>query len=129
MNDIDNILIPYRKGGVKTPSFLTGFTFSMVRVRSFGIALFLIDKVEVSKVDDRVEEIGSDEDRIHLPSSIGQEDQSSSQTEVSKSHGDNTFFPLFRSDPLDDEPHRKHRLSNKTEEHPEVKLKLWISQR
>jgi hypothetical protein len=25
-DDIDKILIPYRKGGVKAPSFLTGFT-------------------------------------------------------------------------------------------------------
>jgi hypothetical protein len=25
-DDIDKNLIPYRKGGVKTPSFLTGFT-------------------------------------------------------------------------------------------------------
>ena len=93
------------------------------------MGLFLIDKVEVSKVDDRVEEIGSDEDRIHLPSSIGQEDQSSSQTEVPKSHWDNTFFPLFRSDPLDDEPHRKHRLPDETENQPEVQLELWISHR
>jgi len=91
------------------------------------MGLFLIDKVEVSKVDDGIEKIGSDEDRIHLPNSVGQEDQSSPQAEVPKGHGDDALFSLFRSDPLDDEPHRKHRLSHKTEEHPEVKLKLWIS--
>jgi hypothetical protein len=100
----------------------------MVYVGGFRIALLLIDKVEVSKVDDRIEKIGSDEDRIHLPNRIGQEDQSSPQAEVPEGHWDDAFFPLFRGNPLDDEPHRKHRLSQKTEEHPEVKLKLWISQ-
>ena len=29
-DDIDKILIPYRKGGVKAPSFLTGFTSALL---------------------------------------------------------------------------------------------------
>jgi hypothetical protein len=29
-DDINKILIPYRKGGVKAPSFLTGFTFALL---------------------------------------------------------------------------------------------------
>jgi len=34
---IDKILIPYRKGGVKAPSFLTGFTKSIHRLKEYFI--------------------------------------------------------------------------------------------
>jgi hypothetical protein len=34
-DDIGKILIPYRKGGVKAPSFLTGFTSNISRRRKW----------------------------------------------------------------------------------------------
>ncbi len=55
-----NLSIPFRS--------VTIFPFSMVLIRSFRIGFFLIDKVKVSKVDDGVEKISSDEDRVHLRS-------------------------------------------------------------
>jgi len=99
----------------------------MVYVGGFRIGLLLIDKVEVSRIDDGIEKIGSDKNRIHLANGISQEDQSTSQTEIPEGHRDDAFFPLFRGDPLDDEPHCKHRLSDETENQPEVQLELWIS--
>jgi hypothetical protein len=96
-------------------------------MRGACTTLLLVDEVEVSKVDDRIEKIGSDKNRVHLAKGIGQEDQSTSQAEIPEGHRDDTLFPFLRGDPLDEEPHRKHRLSNETENHPEVKLKLGIS--
>jgi hypothetical protein len=107
----------------------TSSPFSVVRTRSFWIGSLLIDKVEVSRIDDGIEKIGSDKDWVHLPKGISQEDQSTSQAEIPEGHRDNAFFPLFRGDPLDDEPHRKHRLPDETENQPEVQLELWISHR
>jgi hypothetical protein len=93
------------------------------------MASSLVDEVEISKVDDRVEKIGSDEHRVHLPDRISQKDQSPSQAEIPEGHRNHTFLPFLRGDPLDYKPHGKHGLTGKTEEDPEVQLKFGIPDR
>ncbi len=87
----------------------------------------LINKVKVPKIDDGIKKISNDEDWIHLPDRIGQEDESPSQTEVPKRYRNDTLSLFLRRDPLDNEPHRKHELSKKAEEYPEVELKFRIT--
>jgi len=98
-------------------------------MRGSRIGFLLIDKIEVPEVDDGVKKIGSDKDRIHLSNSIGQKDQSPSQAEIPEGDWDDTLLSLLRGNPLNNEPHGKHRLTEKTENHPEVDLELWIPQR
>jgi len=93
------------------------------------IGFLLIDEVEVSRIDDGIKKVGSDKDWVHLANGISQEDQSASQAEIPESHWDDAFLPLFRGNPLDNEPHRKHRLPDKAKNHPEVQLKFWILHR
>jgi hypothetical protein len=96
-------------------------------MRGFHLGFLLIDKIEVSEVDDGVKKIGGDKDRIHLSNGIGQKDQSPSQAEIPESDWDYTLLSLLRGNPLNDEPHGKHRLTEKTENHPEVDLEFRIS--
>jgi hypothetical protein len=88
-----------------------------------------VDEVNVSKIDDGVQKIRRDEDRVHLPNRIGEEDQPSSQAEIPESHWDDALSPFLRGNPLNDKPHGKHRLPNETEEHPEVQLKSRVPYR
>jgi hypothetical protein len=97
-------------------------------MRGFHIGFLLIDKIEVSEVDDGVKKIGGDKDRIHLSHGIGQKDQSPSQAEIPEGHWDDTLFSLLGRNPLNDEPHGEHRLTYKTENHPKVDLELRIPQ-
>lgn len=102
---------------------------SMGRLRGPRFGSLFIDEVKISKIDDRVEKIGEDKDWIHLPDSIGQKNQSPCQAKIPESYRDNTLFSLFRGNPLDDEPHRKHRLPKETKDQPEVQLEFWIPHR
>ncbi len=98
-------------------------------MRGFYIGFLLIDKIEVSKIDDGVEKIGGDEDRVHLSKGIGQKDQPPSQAEIPEGDRDDTLFPFLGGNPLKDEPHGKHRLSEKTEDQPEVQMEFGIPYR
>jgi hypothetical protein len=105
----------------------TSSPFSRVGLRDFLIRSLLVDEVEVSRIDDGIEKVGNDKDRVHLPKGIGQEDQSASQAEIPEGHWNDTLFLFLRRNPLNDKSHRKHRLSDETENQPEVQLELWIS--
>ena len=113
------------------PPFLfhlfTSLSFSSLLMRGFHIGFLLIDKIEVPEVDDGVKKIGGDKDRVHLSNGIGQKDQSPSQAEIPEGDWDDTLLSLLRGNPLNDEPHGKHRLTEEPKKDPKIQLEFWIS--
>jgi len=57
---------------------------------------------------------------------IKKDNQPTGQAEIPKRDRNDALFLFLRGDPLNQEPHGKHRLSDETKDQPEVQMKFWI---
>ena len=57
---------------------------------------------------------------------IKEDNQSAGQTEKPERDRDDALLLFLRGDPLNDEPHGKHRLPDEPEDQPEVQMEFGI---
>jgi hypothetical protein len=91
-----------------------------------GNFLFLVNKIKVSEIDKIPWQIGQNKNRIHSMNGIKEDNQPPGQTEIPERDRNDTFFLFLRGDPLNQEPHGKHGLSDEAEDQPKVQMELGI---